>query len=111
MIILRSPANSQCEFAPNSQYCEFQAEFAANSRCERIRSEFGEFKWNSLRICIPSLGHLYALSFEAHPDGTMRTRVCETGGAGYAEVEYTCTYLGTLFEGVPGSTKMPPVHF
>ena len=54
MIILLSPANSQCEFAPNSQYCEFQAEFAANSRCERIRSEFGEFQSNSLRICIPN---------------------------------------------------------
>ena len=59
----------------------------------------------------PGVGHLYALSFEAHPDGTMRTRVCETGGAGYAEVEYICTHLGTLFEGVPGCTKMPPVHF
>ena len=56
MIIWLSPANSQCEFAPNSQYCEFQAEFGANSRCERIRSEFGEFKLNSLRICIPTLG-------------------------------------------------------
>ena len=54
VIILLSPANSQCEFAPNSQYCEFQAELAANSRCERIRSKFGEFKLNSLRICIPS---------------------------------------------------------
>ena len=54
MIIWLSPANSQCEFAPNSQYCEFQAEFGANSRCERIRSEFGEFKLNSLRICIPN---------------------------------------------------------
>ena len=54
MIIWLSPANSQCEFAPNSQYCEFQAEFGANSRCERIRSEFGDFKLNSLRICIPS---------------------------------------------------------
>ena len=54
MIIWLSPANSQCEFAPNSQYCEFQAEFGANSRCERIRSEFGEFKLNSLRICIPT---------------------------------------------------------
>ena len=54
MVILLSPANSQSEFAPNSQYCEFQAEFAANSCCERIRSEFGEFKLNSLRICIPS---------------------------------------------------------
>ena len=53
MIILLSPGNSHCEFAPNSQYCEFQAEFAANSRCERIRSEFGEFQLNSLRICIP----------------------------------------------------------
>ena len=57
------------------------------------------------------VGHLYALFFEAHPDGTMRTRVCETGGAGYAEVEYICTHLGTLFEGVPGCTKMLPVHF
>ena len=55
MVILLSPANSQSEFAPNSQYCEFQAEFAANSCCERIRSEFGEFKLNSLRICIPSI--------------------------------------------------------
>ena len=54
MIILLSPANSQCEFARNSQYCGFQAEFAANSRCERIGSEFGEFKLNSLRICIPT---------------------------------------------------------
>ena len=59
MIILLSPANSQCEFAPNSQYCEFQAEFPANSRCERIRSEFGEFKLNSLRICIPRITMLY----------------------------------------------------
>ena len=59
----------------------------------------------------PGVGHLYALFFEAHPDGTMRTRVCETGGAGYAEVEYICAHLGTLFEGVPGCTKMPPVHF
>ena len=58
----------------------------------------------------PGVGHLYALFFEAHPDGTMRTRVCETGGAGYAEVEYICAHLGTLFEGVPGCTKMPPVH-
>ena len=49
-----SPANSQAEFAPNSQYSEFHAEFAANSRCERIRSEFGEFELNSLRICIPN---------------------------------------------------------
>ena len=40
--------------APNSQYCENQAEFAANPRCEQIRSEFGEFKSNSLRICIPN---------------------------------------------------------
>ena len=48
------PAPVACEFAPNSQYSEFHAEFAANSRCERIRSEFGEFKLNSLRICIPS---------------------------------------------------------
>ena len=59
----------------------------------------------------PGVGHLYALFFESHPDGTMRTRVCETGGAGYAEVEYICTHLGTLFEGVAGCTKMPPVHF
>ena len=59
----------------------------------------------------PSVGHLCALFFEAHPDGTMRTRVCDTGGAGYAEVEYICTHLGTLFEGVLGCTKMPPVHF
>ena len=59
----------------------------------------------------PGVGHLYALFFEAHPDGTMRTRVCETGGAEYAEVEYICAHLGTLFEGVPGCTKMPPVHF
>ena len=59
----------------------------------------------------PGVGHLYALIFEAHLDGTLRTRVCETGGAGYAEVEYICTHLGTLFEGVPGCTKMPPVHF
>ena len=59
----------------------------------------------------PGVGHLYALFFEAHPDGTMRTRVCETGGVGYAEVEYICAHLGTLFEGVPGCTKMPPVHF
>ena len=55
MVILLSPANSQSEFAPNSQYCEFQAEFAANSCCERIRSEFGELKLNSLRICIPTV--------------------------------------------------------
>ena len=41
----------------------------------------------------------------------MRRRVCETGGAGYAEVEYIYTHLGTLFEGVSGCTKMPPVHF
>ena len=53
MIIFPSPANSQREFAPNTQYCEFQAEFAVNSRCERIRSELGEFKLTSLRICIP----------------------------------------------------------
>ena len=59
----------------------------------------------------PGVGHLYALFFEAHLDGTMRTRVCETGGAGYAEVEYICTHLGTLFEGVPGCTKLPPVIF
>ena len=59
----------------------------------------------------PGVGHLYALFFEAHPDGTMRTRVCETGGVGYAEVEYICTHLGTLFRGVPGCTRMPPVHF
>ena len=59
----------------------------------------------------PGVGHLYALFFEAQPDGTMRTRVCQTAGAGYAEVEYICTHLGTLFEGVPGCTKMPPVHF
>ena len=65
MIILPSPANSQREFAPNSQYCEFQAEFAANSRCERIRSEFGEFKLNSLRICIPT-AHMGAKTKSAH---------------------------------------------
>ena len=59
----------------------------------------------------PGVGHPYALFFEAHPDGTMRTRVCETAGAGYAEVEYIYTHLGTLLEGVPGSTEMPPVHF
>ena len=64
MIILPWPANSQREFAPNSQYCEFQAEFAANSRCGRIRSEFGEFKLNSLRICIPKVQSL-ALVLEA----------------------------------------------
>ena len=52
MIILPSPAKWQRDFAPNLQYCEFQAEFAANSHCERIRSEFGEFILNSLRICI-----------------------------------------------------------
>ena len=57
------------------------------------------------------VGHLYALFFEAHPDGTMRTRVCETGGAGYDEVKYICTHLGTLFEGGPVCTEMPPVHF
>ena len=57
MIILPPPARWQREFAPNSQYCEFQAEFAANSRCERIRNEFGEFKLNSLRICIPIQAH------------------------------------------------------
>ena len=61
--------------------------------------------------CAPGVGNFYALFFEGHPDGTMRTRVCETGGAGYAEVECICTHLGTLFEGVPGCTKMPPVHF
>ena len=55
MIILPPPANSQRKFAPNLQYCELQAEFAANLRCERIRSEFGEFKLNLLRICIPTL--------------------------------------------------------
>ena len=59
----------------------------------------------------PGVGHLYALFFDAHPDGTMRTRVCETGGAGYAEFEYICTHLSTLFEGVPGCTKVPSVHF
>ena len=59
----------------------------------------------------PGVEHLYALFFEAHPDVTMRTRVCETCGAGYAEVEYICTHPGTLFEGVPGCTQMPPVHF
>ena len=58
MVILLSPANSQSEIAPNSQYCEFQAEFAANSCCERIRSKFGEFKLNSLRICIPTWGSI-----------------------------------------------------
>ena len=61
MVIWLSPANSQCEFAPNSQYCEFQAEFGANSRCERIRSEFGEFKLNSLRICIPTEARIRSL--------------------------------------------------
>ena len=59
----------------------------------------------------PGVGQLYALFFEAHPDGTVRTRVCEKGGVGYAEVGYICTHLGTLFEGVPGCAKMPPVHF
>ena len=57
------------------------------------------------------VGHLYALCFEAHPDATMRTRSGETGGAGYAEVDYICTHPGTLFEGEPGCTKMLPVHF
>ena len=32
-------------------------------------------------------------------------------GAGYAKVEYICAHLGTMFEGVPGCTEMPPVHF
>ena len=59
----------------------------------------------------PGVGQLYRLFFEARPDGTMRTRVCETESAGYAEVEYICTPLSTLFEGVPGCSKMPPVHF
>ena len=59
----------------------------------------------------PGVGHLYALFFEAHPDGTMRAHVCVTSGAGYAEVECICTHLGTLFEGLPGCTKMRPVHF
>ena len=57
------------------------------------------------------VGHLYALFFEAHPDGRMRTCVCETGSAGYAEVDYICNHLSTLFEGVSGRTKMPPVQF
>ena len=59
----------------------------------------------------PGVGYLDALFFEARPDGRMRTRLCETGGAGYAEVEFICAHLGTLFEGVPGCTKIPPVHF
>ena len=59
----------------------------------------------------PGVGHQYALFFDRHPDGTMRTRVCETGGAGYGKMEYICTHLGTLFDGVPGCTKIPPVHF
>ena len=59
----------------------------------------------------PDVGHMYALIFEAHLDGTMRRRVCETGGAGYAKVEYISTHLGTLFNGVPGCTKMSAAHF
>ena len=35
----------------------------------------------------PGVGYLYALVFELHPDGTMRTRVCQTGAAVYAEVK------------------------
>ena len=49
----------------------------------------------------PGVGHLSTLFFEAHPNGTLCTRVRETGGAGYAQVEYICTHLGTLFDGVP----------
>ena len=59
----------------------------------------------------PGVGHLYALFFEAHTDGTMLRHVCDTGGAGYAEVDYICTHLGTLREGVLGCTKMLPVPF
>ena len=54
------------------------------------------------------VGHLYAYFFEAHPDGTMRTGLCQIGGLGYAEVEYISTHLGTLFDGISGCTKMPP---
>ena len=57
------------------------------------------------------VGHLYAYFFEAHPDGTMRTRLCQIGVPGYAEVEYISTHLSTLFDGISGCTKMPPAHF
>ena len=57
------------------------------------------------------VGHLYELLLEAHPDGAMSKRSCERGAAGYAEVEYICTHLGTLFADVPRCTKMPHVHF
>ena len=56
-------------------------------------------------------GHLYAYFFEAHPDGTMRTGLCQIGGLGYAEVEYISTHLGTLIDAISGCTKMPPAHF
>ena len=46
--------------------------------------------------------------FEAYLDGTMRTRVCEAGEGGRVII---CTHLGTLFNGLAGCTKMPPVHF
>ena len=59
----------------------------------------------------PGVGHLYALFSEAHQDSMMRRRVCETGGGGYTEVEYICTHLSTLFQSVPGCTKMPPGDF
>ena len=48
---------------------------------------------------------------EAHPEGMIRTCVCETGCVGYREVENICTHLGTLFDCVPGCTKMTPFHF
>ena len=40
----------------------------------------------------------------------MCTRLCETGGVDYVEVDYMYTHLRTLFEGVPGCSKMPQIH-
>ena len=95
MIILPSPANSQREFAPNSQYCEFQAEFAANSRCERIRSEFGEFKLNSLRICIPKSYSPPVLGLPHPPIQPLQQKTYVRGGESSSPWESTPTTLAT----------------
>ena len=97
MVIWLSPANSQCEFAPNSQYCEFQAEFGANSRCERIRSEFGEFKLNSLRICIPN----YAMVIVCRLTGYILAIPCRQEGLTSHKAAALFLHYCAFFTGMP----------
>ena len=101
----RLSANSQTQFATNSQCYEFHGEFPANSQSERIRSEFAKFESNSLRICIPSAPG-FAGGLRGAPGGRPRTGLmvpaagpCRSRGAGLAP---RCTRLRPPCGVVPG---------